>query len=172
MADRSGKVTFKGSPLTLSGSGEVAVGQPAPDATVSKSLMDDVKISDYKGKKVVLNVVPSLDTGVCSTQTARFNQEAASLGNDVVILTISRDLPVAQARWCQANSAEAIVPLSDYKHRDFGDKYGLELKELGLLARAVIVLDPQGTVVYEQLVPEVATEPDYEAVLQALAKGS
>ncbi len=168
MAERTGLVTFKGNGMTLSGSGEVKEGDTVPEFTVSTTLVDDVKISDYKGKKVILNVVPSLDTGICSIQTARFNKEAAALGDDVVILTISVDLPVAQKRWCEANSADAIVTASDYKHHEFGDKFGLLIKELGVLARAVYVLDPTGKVKYTQLVGEVAEEPDYDSALNAL----
>ncbi|MCC5875878.1 MAG: thiol peroxidase [Candidatus Sumerlaeia bacterium] len=168
MADRSGLVTFKGGPMTLTGSGAVASGDTCPDFVVSKSLAEDIKASDLKGKKVVLNVVPSLDTPVCSTQTARFNKEAAALGDGVVILTISADLPPAQARWCQANSAEAIVTASDYKHRDFGDKFGLKIKELGVLARAVYVVDASGKVVHSEIVSEIVNEPNYQAALDAL----
>ena len=172
MADRAGAVTFKGSPLTLVGEAEVKVGQKAPDFTVSKTLLEDLKLSDLRGKTVILNVVPSLDTPVCSIQTARFNKEAANLGDNVSIVTISMDLPVAQSRWCQANEAKAVVTASDYKHRDFGQKFGLLIKELGLLARAVYVLDQDGTVKHAQVVKEVASEPDYEAALAALKQSS
>lgn len=168
MAEKKGKVTFKGEPLTLIGDGDVAVGQSAPDAVLSKNPKEDCKISDFKGKTLVINVVPSLDTPVCSVQTARFNKEASSLGENVVILTVSRDLPPAQARWCQANSASNIKTASDYKHRDFGNKFGLEMKELGLLARSVFVVDGTGKVVYMELVPEVAQEPNYDAALAAV----
>ncbi len=168
MAERTGLVTLKGNPLTLEGDGEVKVGEKAPDFKVSKSLLEDVSLADFAGKTVVLNVVPSLDTPVCSVQTARFNSEAANLGGDVVILTISMDLPPAQARWCQANSAEAIVTASDYKHHDLGRKYCLNLKEIGLLARAVYVIAPDGTVRHAELVPEVAQEPNYDAALEAV----
>lgn len=170
MAEHAGAVTFKGNPMTLTGEGEAVVGQLAPDALLSKSLVEDCKISDLRGKKVIINVVPSLDTGVCSTQTARFNKEAASLGDDVVILTVSRDLPVAMSRWCEANKAEHIVATSDYKHRDFGAKYGLVVKELGLLARAVFVVDTAGKIAYKELVKEIAEEPNYEAALDAVKK--
>lgn len=168
MAERSGLVTFKGGPMTLTGSGAVKAGDACPEFVVSKSLVEDLKASALKGKKVILNVVPSLDTGVCSTQTARFNQEAASLGSDVVILTVSADLPPAQARWCQANSADAIVTASDYKHRDFGDKFGLVIKELGVLARAVYVVDASGKIIHDEIVAEITTEPNYQAALDAL----
>lgn len=166
--ERTGIVTFKGGPLTLVGEEGFKVGAPAPDVLLSKSLVEDITLASFKGKTVVLNVVPSLDTPVCSTQTARFNKEAA--GQDgLVVLTISADLPVAQARWCQANAAENIKTASDYKHRDFAAKSGLLIKELGLLARAVYVIDAAGIVKYGQVVGEVASEPDYEAAL-AVAK--
>lgn len=169
MAERSGLITFKGGPLTLVGDEGLKVGQPAPDITVSKSLVADIKLSDFKGKRVILNVVPSLDTPVCSIQTARFNSEVGALGADVVVLTVSADLPVAQARWCQANTATHIQTASDYKHHDFGKKTGLLIKELGVLARAVYVIDAKGVVRYAQLVPEVTTEPNYADALKAVS---
>ena len=169
MAERKDVVTFKGGPLTLEGASSPGVGQKAPDFKVSKSLLEDVSLSSYAGKVVILNVVPSLDTPVCHTQTARFNSEAAKLGPDVVILTISADLPVAQARWCQANSANAIVTASDYKHHNFAQTFGLNIKELGLLARAVYVVDREGVIQYAEIVKEVSSEPSYAHALEALA---
>jgi thiol peroxidase len=170
MAERSGVVTFKGNPLTLVGDEGLKVGQKAPDVRLSKSLLEDIKISDLKGKAVILSIVPSLDTGVCSTQTAKFNAEAKALGDKVTVVTVSLDLPPAQARWCQANAAENIKTVSDYKHREFACASGLLIKELGLLARAVYVLDKDGVVKYGQIVPEMTTEPDYEKAL-SVAKG-
>lgn len=168
MADRSGLVTFKGDPLTLTGEGAVKEGDKAPDFSVYKNLKEKVSLSDYAGKTVVLNVVPSLDTPVCSNQTNRFNKEASALGDDVVVLTLSMDLPLAQARWCGANDAKAVVTASDWRDREFGNKYGLIMKELGLLARTVIVIGKDGTVKHLQIVPEMATEPDYDKVLATL----
>ncbi len=168
MPDRTGIISAKGNPLTLSGSGEVKVGDTAPDVVVSKSPTEDVKLSDFRGKKVILNSAPSVDTSVCSNQMARFNEEALKLGDDVVVLSVTMDLPPALARWCEANKAEAIKAFSDYKHRDFGDKFGLRVKELGLLARTVHILDAQGVVKYQQIVPDIPTEPDYDDVLKAL----
>lgn len=170
MAERSGAVTFKGDPLTLCGDGEIKVGEKLPDLKVSKTLKDDIKLSDFRGKTLVLNVVPSLDTPVCSTQTARFNKEAIELGDNVQILTVSMDLPVAQARWCQANNVDNMQTASDYKHREFGEKCGLKIKELGLLARSVIVADKDGIVRYAEIVKEVSSEPNYDAALDALKK--
>lgn len=168
MAERNDVITFKGGPLTLLGASSPAAGQKAPDFKVSKSLLEDVQLSSLAGKKVVLNVVPSLDTPVCHTQTARFNAEAAKLGSDVVILTISVDLPVAQARWCQANAATAIMTASDYKHHEFSQAFNLTIKELGLLARAVYVIDREGVIRYAEVVKEVSSEPNYADALNAL----
>lgn len=167
--ERENLVAFKGSPLILVGD-EVKVGQPAPDFTAASNDLSPYTLSDDKGKVVVLSAVPSLDTPVCDTETRKFNEIAASLGDDVEIVTISMDLPFAQARWCGAAGVERVRTVSDYKGADFGNKYGLLIKELHLLARAVLVVDRQGVVQYVQLVPEVTEEPDYEAVIEAVRK--
>ncbi len=165
MAERVGAITLKGNPLTLVGN-EVKVGSTAPDATLVANDLSEVKLSSFKGKKIILSVVPSLDTPVCDTQTKRFNQEAAKLG-DVVILTISKDLPFAQKRWCGASGATAVKTLSDYRG-NFGEIYGVLIKGLALLARAIFVIDEHGKVIYTQLVKEVASEPNYDEVLKAV----
>ena len=167
MTEQPNAVTFKGNPMTLVGN-EVNVGDKAPDVTLVATDMSERKISDYAGKTVVLSVVPSLDTPVCDAQTRRFNQEATGLGDDVVVLTVSLDLPFAQKRWCGAADIDCVQTLSDYRNREFGSSYGMLIKELGLLCRAVLIIDPQGVVRYKQLVGEVAEEPDYNAVLDAL----
>ena len=167
MAERTGLIAFKGNPMTLEGDG-VSVGQPAPNFTVHANDLSEKTLADYKGKTVVLSVVPSLDTPVCDLQTKRFNQEAAGLGGNVVVLTISLDLPFAQARWCGAAGADNVVTLSDYKDQSFAKAFGLRIKELGLLTRAVYVIDNDGVIQYEQIVGEVTDEPDYDAVLDAL----
>lgn len=167
--ERKNAVTMKGAPLTLTGT-PVSAGQPAPDFTAAANDLSPVKLSDYKGKIVIIASVPSLDTPVCDMETRRFNQEAAELGNQVTILVISMDLPFAQKRWCGAAGAENVKTLSDYQHAEFGTKYGLLIKELRLLARAVIVVDKAGTIQYVQLVPEIASEPDYENVKAAVKK--
>lgn len=167
MEERSGVITFKSNPLTLVGP-EIQAGQDAPDATLTANDLTEVTLSTFKGKTVILSTVPSLDTPVCDLQTKRFNEESGKLGNDVVILTISMDLPFAQARWCGAAGAENVQTLSDYKTAAFAEAYGLLIKELHLLARAVIVVNKNGDVQYVQIVPEVASEPDYDAVLSAL----
>ncbi len=167
MQQRDNAITMKGNPLTLLGT-PVEVGQPAPDFTVVANDLSPVSLSDYKGKTMIIAAVPSLDTSVCDTETRKFNEKAADLGADVVVLTISMDLPFAQARWCGAAGIERVKTLSDYQQADFGAKYGLLIKDLRLLARAVIVVDAAGVVRYVELVPEVAREPDYEAVLNAV----
>lgn len=165
MSERTGLTTMKGNPLTLLGN-EVKVGDAAPDATLVANDLSEVKLSSFKGKKVIISVVPSLDTPVCDLQTKRFNQEASKLG-DVVVVTVSKDLPFAQKRWCAAAGATAVKTLSDYRG-NFGEIYGVLIKGLNLLARAIFVVDTTGKVRYVQLVKEVASEPDYEAVLKAV----
>jgi thiol peroxidase len=160
-------VTMKGNPLTLVGN-EVKVGQPAPDFEVVANDMSAVKFSSYHGKVCIICSVPSLDTSVCDTETRRFNEEAGKLGNDVVVLTISMDLPFAQKRWCGAAGVQNVQTLSDYREASFGKAYGVLIKELRLLARAVFVVDKNGTIRYIQTVKELATEPDYKAVLEAV----
>lgn len=167
MLERAEAVTLHGNPLTLQGK-EIAMGSPAPDATLLNNELKPVKLSDYRGKVVVISSVPSLDTPVCDMQTRRFNSEAANLGDDVVILTVSMDLPFAQARWCGAAGVEQVTTLSDHKAAAFGEAYGLLIKELRLLGRAVLVLDREGGVRYYQLVKEVSDEPDYDAALEAV----
>ncbi|MBU1452929.1 MAG: thiol peroxidase [Proteobacteria bacterium] len=161
------QVTMHGNPLNLVGEA-VAVGQAAPDAELVNNDLAPVKISDYLGKVVVISVVPSLDTPVCDLQTRRFNSVAANLGGDVVILTISMDLPFAQKRWCGAAGADAVVTLSDHREAAFGLAYGLLIKELRLLARAVLVLDREGKITYIQRVLELTNEPDYDEALAAV----
>lgn len=165
--ERENLITFKGGPLTLVGN-EISVGQVAPDFTSAANDLSPYKLSDDSGKVVVISAVPSLDTPVCDTQTRKFNEVAASLGDNVVIVTISVDLPFAQARWCGAAGVEQVKTVSDYNGVDFGTKYGLLIKELHLLTRAVLVVDQQGVIRYYQLVTEVTDEPDYDAALEAV----
>ncbi|MAG17526.1 MAG: lipid hydroperoxide peroxidase [Phycisphaerae bacterium] len=165
MPDRTGVITFKGGPLTLEGDA-VNVGDKAPDATLAANDLSEKKLSDYCGKVCIVSVVPSLDTPVCDTQSRKFNGHAGELDN-VAVLTISADLPFAQARWCGAADATHVEVLSDYKTGEFGKAWGLRIKELGLLTRAVYVVNGEGTVTYEQIVPEVTEEPDYDAALAA-----
>jgi thiol peroxidase len=167
MMERAQAITLHGNPLTLVGK-EIAMGSPSPDATLVDNELNAVKLSDYRGKVVVISSVPSLDTPVCDMQTRRFNSEAANLGDGVVILTISMDLPFAQSRWCGAAGVEQVITLSDHRDAAFGQAYGLLIKELRLLGRAVMVLDREGVVRYYQLVNEVSEEPDYDAALEAV----
>ncbi|MGA8833203.1 MAG: thiol peroxidase [Desulfomonilaceae bacterium] len=169
MIERKGLVTFKGNPLTLIGK-EVRVGDAAPDFTALANDLSPASLSSFRGKPLIISSVPSLDTPVCDMSTRRFNQEATALGSDVTILTISMDLPFAQARWCGAAGVQNIVTLSDHRDASFGMAYGLLIKELRLLARAVFVIDKNGKIQYLQIVPEVAQEPDYDGALDALKK--
>jgi thiol peroxidase len=160
-------VTMKGNPLTLVGN-EVKVGQPAPDFEVIANDMSSVKLSSFKGKVCIICSVPSLDTSVCDVETRRFNEEAGKLGSGVVVLTISMDLPFAQKRWCGAAGVKNVQTLSDHRDASFGKAYGVLIKELRLLARAVFVADKNGIIRYIQVVKELSTEPDYKAVLEAV----
>ena len=158
---------MKGNPLTLVGD-EVKEGDRAPDFVALGQDMGEVKLSSFEGKVRVISAVPSLDTPVCDTQTRRFNKEASALGPDVAVLTVSMDLPFAQKRWCGAAGVERVETLSDHRNASFGTSYGVLIKELRLLARAVFVVDRDGMVRHVQLVGEIADEPDYDAVLKAV----
>lgn len=166
MNERSGVITFKGNPMTLLGT-ELKVGDKAPDFNVVDTALTPVSLATHAGKIRIISAVPSLDTPVCDTETRRFNQEAAALPENVVVLTISLDLPFAQKRWCGAAGIERVVTLSDYRDRSFGQNYGVLIKELLLLSRCVFVVDAQGIIRYIQQVPEVTSEPDYAAVVAA-----
>jgi thiol peroxidase len=160
-------ITMKGNPLTLMGN-EVKEGDNAPDFETLDNGLSPVKFSSFRGKICVISSVPSLDTPVCDMETRRFNEEAANLGDDVQMLTISMDLPFAQKRWCGAAGVERVMTLSDHRDAAFGLAYGLLIKELRLLARCVVVVDRNGVVRHVQLVKELAEEPDYDAVLEAI----
>jgi thiol peroxidase len=169
MEERAGVITMKGNPLTLAGK-ELKVGDPAPDFEALDNDLTPVRLSSFKGKVCVVSAVPSLDTPVCDMETRRFNEEAGTLGSDVRILTISMDLPFAQKRWCGAAGVDKVITLSDHRDASFGTTYGVLIKELRLLGRAVFVLDREGTIRYIQVVKEVTNEPDYDAVLEAVNK--
>lgn len=166
--ERSSKVTMKGNPVTLLGQ-EIKAGQSAPDATLVANDLSEVKLSSFKGKKILISVVPSLDTPVCDLQTKRFNSEAAKF-QDVQILTVSMDLPFAQKRWCGATGSDKLKTLSDYRYASFGEAYGVLLKGMRLLTRAIFIVDATGKVSYSQIVEEITKEPDYQAALDALKK--
>ena len=167
MQEYPNAITMHGNPLTLTGK-EISVGDPASDFVALNTDLKPVRLSEYQGKVVVISAVPSLDTPVCDMQTRRFNSEATQLGDDVVILTLSMDLPFAQKRWCGAAGVDKVVTLSDHKNAEFGESFGMLIKELRLLARAVFVIDREGVVRYIQLVKEVSSEPEYEPVLAAI----
>ncbi len=167
MEERTELVTMKGNPLTLMGSAP-QVGDKAPDAVLLNNELQPVNLSDYRGQICVVSSVPSLDTPVCDMETRRFNQEAESLGQDVKILTVSMDLPFAQKRWCGAAGVDHVITLSDHRDAAFGKEFGVLIKELRLLARAVFIIDREGVIRYIQLVQELSQEPDYDAILSAL----
>lgn len=162
------KVTLKGNPFETTGD-LPPLGEPAPDFRLVNGELKDVTLADFKGKKKILNIVPSLDTPVCATATRKFNERASGM-NNTVVLTISADLPFAQGRFCSTEGLEHVVPLSLMRGRKFGKDYGVLAADgplEGVLARAIVVIDEQDRVTYTQLVPEIAEEPDYEAALAA-----
>ena len=159
------QVTFKNEPITLVGK-EVEVGSTAPDFIVLANDLSERTLKDYEGKKKLISAVPSLDTGVCSQQTRKFNEEAADV-QDGVVLTISNDLPFAQKKWCAAEGLENVITLSDHRDLSFGENYGVVMKELRLLARSVFVLDKDNKVVYSEIVSEGTNHPDYDKALEA-----
>jgi thioredoxin-dependent peroxiredoxin len=161
-------ITLKGG--TIHSSGELPkLGANAPDFKLTKADLSDVSLADFKGKVRILNIVPSLDTGTCAASARAFNKKIKELGG-AVVLTISRDLPFAQKRFCEAEGIDAVITLSEMKDRAFGKAYGADLVDgplSGLLSRAVVVVDPAGKVVYTEQVPEIAQEPDYDKALNA-----
>ncbi len=167
MRERTGEVTFGGKPVTLLGD-LPAVGERARDFTVIDNELQPITLEKFKGKKLVVLSVPSLDTPVCDLETRRFNAEAEKLGPDVAVLVISMDLPFAQKRWCGINGVTRVLTASDHREGSFGLSYGVLVKELRLLARAVFVIDRDGVIRYLQLVKEAGEEPDYKAALEAL----
>jgi thiol peroxidase len=157
-------ITFRGEPVTITGN-ETRTGQLAPDFTLIGTALNPVKLSDFNDKVKIISVFPSIDTGVCALQTKRFNKEASKLGDDIVILCISKDLPFAQSRFCAAEGIDNVITLSDYRDNEFGEKYGFLLKELGLLTRGVIVIDRDNVIQYVEYVKEVAEEPNYKKAI-------
>ena len=166
MTERKGLVTFAGNPVTLTGD-IVKVGDKAPDFTGINQSLEPIKLSSFSGKAVVIAVYPSIDTGVCQKQNRKFNEIASSM-NDVVVLSVSQDLPFAQKRFCAAEGLDNIITLSDHREREFGTKYGFLIKELALNARGTVVIDKEGIVQLVEVVPEITTEPDYDSTLKVL----
>lgn len=168
MDKRKGLVTMKGNPVTLLGK-EIKIGDQAPDFTVIKTDSSPYNLKDAGSSIKIISVVPSLDTGTCELQTITFNEAAAELG-DVVILTISVDLPFAQKRFCGAHGIDKVITLSDHRELSFGLNYGFVIEELRLLTRGVVILDKDNVVKYVEYVKEVGTHPDYEKVLEEVEK--
>ena len=166
MIERAGAVRMKGKLVTLVGD-EVKVGVAAPDFEALDEGLQAIRLSSFLGKVVIVASVPSVDTAVCDLETKRFNEEAARLGDQVAVITVSMDLPFAQKRWCAAAGVNNVVLLSDHREASFGRSFGALIKELRLLARAVFVIDQTGIVRYVQYVEEITAEPDYGEVVTA-----
>lgn len=165
---REGVVTMRGNPITLEGTTKgVTIGKPAPEFTAVGNDMSEVSLSSYRRKTVILSTVPSLETAVCDVETRTFNERASGLGADVVVVTVSMDLPMTQKKWCAAAGIDRVVTLSDSKLRQVGDRYALRIRENGLLTRAVTVIGPDGVVRYQEIVKDVTSEPDYDAAIGA-----
>lgn len=163
------KVTFKGNPHHTNGE-LPPIGGMAPNFKLVNSELTDVQLSDFRGKYVLLNIFPSLDTGTCATTVRRFNKEAASL-NNTVVLGISADLPFAAGRFCSTEGIENVITLSNFRDKEFAEDWGLLITDgplKGLLARAVVVIDPEGKIVYKELVSEIAQEPDYNSAINSI----
>jgi len=162
-------ITLKGNLVQTSGN-LPATGSMAPEFTLVKSDLSELSLSELRGKKVVLNIFPSLGTGVCAASVRKFNEMAAGMENTVV-LAISKDLPFAAKDFCSANGIENVITLSTFRHSDFGKNYGVDILDglfAGLLARSIVVIDQSGKVIYTEQVPEIAQEPDYDKALEAL----
>lgn len=164
MEERKGVVTMKGNPLTLLGP-ELKIGNPVPNFWVVDNTLSSVEFSSFSGKVCLIASVPSLDTPVCDLETRRFNSEAGNLRSDIQILTISMDLPFAQKRWCGAAGIDKVITLSDHKDASFGTAFGVLIKELRLLARAIFIIDRQGILRHVQIVKDLSQEPDYDQTL-------
>ena len=163
------KITLKGNPINTSGS-LPSKGSTAPEFTLVKSDLSSLSLSELKGKKLILNIFPSLDTSVCATSVRKFNQLAAGKTN-MTVLAVSKDLPFAHKRFCSTEGITNVVTLSGFRDTAFGKAYGIDIVDgpmAGLYARSIVVLDENGKVVYTQLVPEITQEPDYDAALKVL----
>ena len=165
-----GTITFKGTEVHTNGA-LPEIGMPAPDFKLVQTDLMELSLSKLKGSKVVLNIFPSLDTGVCAASVRRFNKEATAL-NNTVVLVVSKDLPFAHTRFCTTEGIENVRSLSAFRDRSFEEAYGLLITDSplkGLLTRAVIVINEEGMTIYSELVPEIAQEPNYEAAIAALS---
>lgn len=163
------KVTFKGTNVNISGN-LPKVGTAAPDFTLVKDDLSELSLADLKGKHVVLNIFPSLDTGVCAASVRKFNQEASKM-NNTVVLAVSADLPFASGRFCTTEGIKNVIPVSVYRNPEFAKNYGVLMTDgplKGLLARSVVVIDPKGNISYTELVPEITQEPNYQAAINSV----
>ncbi|MFN0065204.1 MAG: thiol peroxidase [Chlamydiales bacterium] len=160
-------VTLKENTFTIEGK-EMKVGRKIPECTLVNQNMEDVKLSSYSGKVMLILTVPSFDTPVCQVEGKRFNKEVGKFGESLCSLGVSMDLPFAQKRWCGAEKATNLQLLSDFRYGELGEKFGLRIKELGLLARSVYIIDLSGTVRYEQIVQEISNEPDYARAIEEI----
>lgn len=166
MAKSNSNITFNGSKLTVMGK-PLKEGDKAPDFTLTNSEMKDVTLGTFAGKPLIVSVVPSLDTSTCHAQTKRFDSELSEFGDSLTLLTVSLDLPFAQKRWCASEKSDRVIALSDYKHRSFGQDWGVYIKEMGLLARAVFVLDKDHIIRHVEYTDNISNEPDYGSALSA-----
>jgi len=169
--ERANLVTMKGNPLTIQGP-DLQIGGDAPEFRVVDGGFAPVHLSDFEGKAVLISAVPSLDTGVCALQTKRFNEEIAKLPEDVVVISLSTDLPFAQKRFCDAEKVDRITVLSDSVYRDFAYKYGVMIKDMGLLTRSIFVIGKDSKLAYKEIVPEVTSHPDYDKALAAIRQAA
>lgn len=169
MERRENAVKMGGKPVTLLGK-EIKVGDKAPEFTALKTDNSEISLEDLKNKIRIISVVPSVDTGVCELQTISFNEKASELGDDVVIITISMDLPFAQKRFCGAHGIDDSIVVSDHKDASFGLNYGFLMEETRLLARGVVIVDKEGTVQYVEYVDEVSNHPDYDKAIEETKK--
>jgi thiol peroxidase len=167
LPEHEGIVAMRGTPVTLLGA-QVRAGDEAPDFRVVDLAFQPVRFADFAGRVRLISVVPSLDTQLCATQTKRFNEEIAALPSELVALTISMDLPFAQKRFCEAESVDHVRTLSDHVWREFGERYGVLIKDRGQLARAVFVVGRDGRITYMEIVPDTTQHPDYDAALEAV----
>lgn len=165
--ERKNVVTMKGNSMTLTGE-EIKVGQKTQDFKALNTNLEEMTLSSFKNKIKLIASVPSLDTPVCDLEIKRFNDEASKLSKALAIIFISMDLPFAQKRFCQANEIKIVKTLSDHRDADFGQKFGVLIKEIRLLARAIFILDKADVIRYVQVVPELTSPPDYDAALRAL----
>ena len=169
--ERKAVITFMGNALTLLGP-ELKVGEKAPAFSCLANDLSEVTLDSFKGKTLLISVVPSLDTPVCDLQTKRFSEEANKLPEDVAVVTVSMDLPFAQKRWCGANDAKRIQTVSDHREASLGEAYGVLIKELRLLARAIFIVNPEGNLQYVEYVKEVTEHPDYDKICRAFRNQS